>query len=91
MMINPYYFTNKNLKTGSKTNLESQNIELATSILTISPIFPEFAIDFRYSVKIIKKLSVIHARLINHHKCKYHTIFQLAFIRIMKVITEVMK
>ena len=34
ILNNPYYFTNKNLKTGFKINLDSHNIEHAYSILT---------------------------------------------------------
>ena len=46
-MINPYYFIDKNLKNGFKINLEIRNIIHANSILTITPNFPEFGIDFR--------------------------------------------
>ena len=53
MMINPYHFTDKNLKTGFKINLESHNIKHANSILIITPNFPEFGIEFRYINKII--------------------------------------
>ena len=65
MMINPYYFIDENLKNGFKINLESHNINHASSILTITPNFQEFGIEYRYINKIIKKLSVIYARLIN--------------------------
>ena len=54
MMINPYYFIDENLKNGSKINLESHNISHANSILTITPNFPEFGIEFRYINKIIR-------------------------------------
>ena len=82
MMINPYYFTNKNLKRGFKINLDSHNIEHANSILTILPNFPEFGIEFRYINKIVKELSVIYARLINQYKFKYHTLFSASFYKI---------
>ena len=65
MMINPYYFNNENLKNCFKSNLENHNINHANSILTNTPIFSEFGIEFRYNNKIIKELSVIYARLIN--------------------------
>ena len=42
MMINPYYFTNKNLKTGFKIKMESHKIKHANSIMNIIPNFPEF-------------------------------------------------
>ena len=74
-MINPYYFIDENLKIGFKINLESHNINHANSILTITPNFSEFGVQFRYINKIIKKLSFIYARLINQYKFKYHTLF----------------
>ena len=82
MMINPYYFIDENLKNGFKTKLESQNISHANSILTITPKFPEFGIEYRYINKIVKELSVIHARLINQYKFKYHTLFSASFYKI---------
>ena len=65
MMINPFYLIDENLKNGFKINLESHNISLANSILTITPKFPDFGIEFSNVNKIIKELSVINARLIN--------------------------
>ena len=82
MMINPYYFIDENLKSGFKIKLESHNIKHANSILTITPNFPEFGIEFRYIKKIIKELSVIYARLINQYKFKYHTLFLSSFYKI---------
>ena len=63
MMNNPYYFIDKNLKIGFKINLESHIICDANSILTIIPIFPDFGIEVKYIITIIKKLSVIYARI----------------------------
>ena len=80
MMINPYYFIDENLKIGFKINLESHNINHAISILTITPIFSEFGIEFRHIKKIIKELSVIYARLINQYKFKYQTLFSYVFL-----------
>ena len=82
MMINPYFFIEENLKKGFKNNLESHNINHANSILTLTPNFPEFRIDYRYSNKIIKELSVIYARLINQHKFKYYTLHSASFYKI---------
>ena len=82
MMINPYYFIDEDLKNGFKINLESQNISHANSILTITPKFPDFGIEFRYINKIIEELSVIYARLINQYKFKYHTLFSASFYKI---------
>ena len=47
MMINPNYFIDENSKFGFKINLESLNIIHASSVLTITPIFPEFEIEVR--------------------------------------------
>ena len=82
IMINPYYFVDKNLKIGFKINLESHNFSHANSILTIKPNFPEFGIEFRYINKIVKELSVIYARLINQYKFKSHTLFSASFYKI---------
>ena len=82
MMIIPCYFIDENLKNGFKINLESHNISHANSILTITPIFSEFGIEYRYINKIIKELSVIYARLLNQHKFKYHTLFSASFYKI---------
>ena len=82
IMINPYYFIDKNLKNGFKINLESHNICHANSILTITCKYPEFGIEYRYINKIIKELSVIYARLIYQYKFKYHTLFSASFYKI---------
>ena len=82
IMINPYYFNDENLKIGFKINLESHNFSHANSILTITPNFPDFGIEFRYINKIVKELSVIYARLINQYKFKYHTLISASFHKI---------
>ena len=82
IMINPYYFIDKNLKIGFKINLESHNFSQAISILTITPKFPDFGIEFRYINKIVKELSVNYAKLINQYKFKYHTLFSASFYKI---------
>ena len=40
-MLNPYYFTDRNLRVGIKINLDSHHINHANSKLTIAPNFPE--------------------------------------------------
>ena len=57
-MLNPYYFTDRNLKVGFKINLDSHHTNHANSKLTITPNYPEFAIEVRYINKIMKDLSV---------------------------------
>ena len=78
-MINPYYFTDRNLKVGFKINLDSHHTNHANSKLTIIPYHPEFGIEVLYINKIMKKLSVIYARLINQYKFKYQTVFSARF------------
>ena len=64
MMVNPNYFIDENLKIGFKIYLESHNLSHANSILTNIPNFPELGIEIRYTIKIMKGLSVIYAKLI---------------------------
>ena len=78
-MLNPYYYTDRNLKVGFKTNLDSHHINHANSKLTIIPNFPEFGIEVRYINKIMKELSVNFARLISQCKFKYQTVFSARF------------
>ena len=78
-MINPYYFTNRNLKKGFKNNLDSHHNIHANSKLTNLTSFPEFGIEVRFTNRMIKKLSVIYARLINQYKFKYQTFFSERF------------
>ena len=82
MMVNPYYFTDENLRNGFKINLESHNLNHANSILTITPKNPEFGIEYRYINKIVKELSIVYARLINQYIFKYHTLFSASFYKI---------
>ena len=78
-MINPYYFTDRNLRVGFKINLDSHHINHLNSKITITPNFKEFGIEVRYINKIIKEMSVIYAKLINQYKFKYQTVFSARF------------
>ena len=78
-MLNPYYFTDRNLRVGFKINLHSHHIIHANSKLTIIPNYPEFGIEVRYINKIMKELSVIYARLTNQYKFKYQRVFSARF------------
>ena len=78
-MINPYYFTDRNLQVGFKINLDSHHINHLNSKLTIKPNFKEFGIEVRYINQIMKELSNIYARLINQYKFKYQTVFSARF------------
>ena len=78
-MLNPYYFTGRNLKVGFKIDLDSHHINHTNSKLTITPNCLEFGIEVRYINKIVKELSVIYARLINQYKLKHQTVFSARF------------
>ena len=78
-MLNPYYFTDRNLKVGFNINLDSHNINHANSKVTITPNHPGFGIEVRYINKIVKELSIIYARLINQYKFRYQTVFSARF------------
>ena len=78
-MINPYYFTDRNLKVGFKINIDTHHINHVNSKLTISPNFPEFGIQVRYIHKIRGQSSVIYARLINRYKFQNQTVFLAGF------------
>ena len=64
-LINPKYFTDRNLQLGFKLNLDGHHINPANSKLTVIPFYSELGVEVRYINKIIKELSVIYARLIN--------------------------
>ena len=78
-MLNPYYFTDRNLKVGFEINLDSHHINHANSKLTIITNYLEFGIEVRYINKIMKELSVIYARLLNQYKFKYQIVFSARF------------
>ena len=80
-MIHPYYFIDRDLQIGFIMNLDSHKLNHAKSILTITPIFLEIGIEFRYINKIIKELSVIYDRLKNQYKFKYHTLLAASFYK----------
>ena len=78
-MLNPYYFTSRALQVGFKINLDSHQINHTNSKLTILPKYPEFGIELRYIIKIMKELAMIYARLLNQNKFKYQTVFSARF------------
>ena len=78
-MFNPFYFADRNLRVGFKSDLDSHHINHSNYKLTITPNYSEFGIEVRYINKIMKGLSVIHARLINQYKFKYQTVFSATF------------
>ena len=65
------------MNVGFNVTLESHHIIHANSKLLIKPNYPEFGIEVRYNNKIMKKLTVVYARLINQYKFKYQTVFSI--------------
>ena len=78
-MINPYYFSDRNLKVAYKINLDSHHINHLNSKLTISSNFENTGIEFRFINKIMREMSIIYARLINQYKFRYQTVFSARF------------
>ena len=78
-MINPYYFSDINLRTAYKINLDSHHINHLNSKLTISSNFSNTEIEFRFINKIMREMSIIYARLINQFKFKYQVVFTTRF------------
>ena len=76
---NPYYFFDRVLQVGFKINLDTHHINHANSKLTFRPKYPEFGIEVRYIIKIIKECSVIYARLKHQYKFNYQTVFLTIF------------
>ena len=74
-MINPYYFSDRNLKVAYKINLDSHHINNLNSKLTISSNFPNTGIEFRFINKIMREMSIIYARLINQYKFRHRVVF----------------
>ena len=50
------------------------------SILFIITNYVDVGIEKRYDNKILKELSNIYARIMNHYKFKYHTLFSASFL-----------
>ena len=78
-MINPYYFSDRNLQVAYKINLDSHNINHLISKLTITSNFENTGIEIRFINKIMREISIIYARLINQYKFRYQTVFSARF------------
>ena len=82
-MINPYYFTDENLKIRFKINLDSHKNNDADSILFIIPIYIDIGIENRCIIEILKQLATIYARSINQYKFKHHILFSVSFYKVV--------
>ena len=78
-MINPYYFSDRNLKVAYKINLDSHHINHLNSKVTITSNFENTGIEFRFINKIMREMSIIYSRLINQYKFTYQTVFSARF------------
>ena len=74
-MLNPYFFSDSNLKVAYKINLDSHHINHLNYKLTITSIFENAGIEFRFINKIMREMSIIYARLINQDKFRYQVVF----------------
>ena len=78
-MINPYYFSDRNLQVAYKINLDSHHINHLNSKLTITSNFENTGTEFRFINKIMREMSIIYARLIIQYKFRYQTVFSAKF------------
>ena len=78
-MINPYYFSDRNLQVAYKINLDSHHINHLNSKLTITSFFQNTGIEFRFINKIMREMATVYARLINQYKFRYQTVFSARF------------
>ena len=78
-MINPYYFSDRNLQVAYKINLDSHHINHLNSKVTISSNFENTGMEFRFINKIMREMAIIYARLINQYKFRYQTVFSARF------------
>ena len=78
-MINPFYFSDRNLKVAYIINLDSHHINHLYSKLTITSNFENTGIEFRFINKIKREMSIIYSRLINQYKFRYQTVFSARF------------
>ena len=78
-MINPYYFSDRDLKVAYKINLDSHHINHLNSKLTISSNCENTRIEFKFIIKIKRELSIIYSRLINQYNFRYQTVFLARF------------
>ena len=78
-MINPYYFSDRNLIVAYKINLVSHYINHLNSKITITSNFEITGIEFRFINEIMREMAIIYARLINQYKFRYQTVFLARF------------
>ena len=57
-MLNPYYFTDRELQVGFSKCLDSHHINHANSKITVRQNYPEFRIEVRCINKITRELPV---------------------------------
>ena len=78
-MINPYYFSDRNLIVAYIFNLYSHHINHLNSKLAITSNFENTGIEFRFIIKIMKVMTIIYARLINQYKFRYQVVISARF------------
>ena len=78
-MINPYYFSDRNLKVAYKINLDSHHTNHLNSKLSSTSDFENTGKEFRFINNIMREMSIIYAGLINQYKFRYQTVFSARF------------
>ena len=78
-MINPYYFSDRNLIVAYKINLDSHHINHLNSKLTITSNFGNTGIEFIFNNKIMREMAIIYARVLYQYKFGYQSVFSARF------------
>ena len=78
-MLNPFYLTDRALQVGLNINLDSHQINSATSKITNKLNYSEIGIEIRYIKKILEEMDTICARLRYHYKFNYQTVLSAKF------------
>ena len=85
------YFSDRKLKIGFNITLESHHNNHANSKLVNKPNYSEFGTEVRYISKIMRELSVFHAKLKNQKNSNIKQFFQQDLINRIKMIKYYMK
>ena len=78
-MINPYYFTDRELEVGFNIALDNHHINHSNSKPTIKPNYSDFGTDKTYVNKIFKEIANKYARIINLYDFVDQTVFSARF------------
>ena len=74
-MLYSYYFTDRAFQLGFIINSDSHYIKQANSELNKKANFPEFGVEIKFNIEILKEMATVYARLTNQYKFEYQTAF----------------